>query len=106
LTPERSVDHVAVAGEQLRWHVDIERVQSIIFTSHAANRKSRKESVESTKTCRASSKLGQAITFDQLAISGPLLLELSQGRCVHHCTARSELMDMNVYQLHRPLLQH
>jgi hypothetical protein len=43
--------------------------------------------------------VGQAIAFDQLAICGPLLLELRKRRSVHHCAAGLELMDMNVYQV-------
>ena len=42
--------------------------------------------------------MGKAIAFDQLAVCGPLLLELRKRRGVHHCAARLELMDMNVYQ--------
>ena len=42
--------------------------------------------------------VGQAIAFDQLAVRGPLLLELRKRRGIHHCAARLELMDMNVYQ--------
>jgi hypothetical protein len=43
--------------------------------------------------------VGQAIAFDQLAVRGPLPLELGKRRGVHHCAARLELMDMNVYQV-------
>jgi hypothetical protein len=43
--------------------------------------------------------VGQAIAFDQLAVRGPLLLELRKRRGVHHCAAGLELMDMNVYQV-------
>jgi hypothetical protein len=42
--------------------------------------------------------LGQAIAFDQLAVGGPLLLELPESRGVHHGAAGLELMDMNVDQ--------
>ena len=40
--------------------------------------------------------LGQAIAFDQLAVGGPLFLELRQRRGVHDGAAGLELMDMNV----------
>src|SRR4029077_6816808 len=43
--------------------------------------------------------VGQAIAFDELAVRGPLLLELRKRRSVHHCAAGLELMDMNVYQV-------
>ena len=43
--------------------------------------------------------VGQAIAFDELAVRGPLLLELRKRRGVHHCAAGLELMDMNVYQV-------
>jgi hypothetical protein len=48
--------------------------------------------------------VGQAIAFDQLAVRGPLLLELRKRRGVHHCAAGLELMDMdmNVYQVRLP----
>jgi hypothetical protein len=42
--------------------------------------------------------VGQTIAFDQLAVRGPLLLEPRKRRGIHHCAARLELMDMNVYQ--------
>ena len=40
----------------------------------------------------------QAIAFDQLAVGGPLLLKLREGRGVHHRAARFELMDVHVHQ--------
>jgi hypothetical protein len=43
--------------------------------------------------------VGQAIAFDELAVRGPLLLELRKRGGVHHCAAGLELMDMNVYQV-------
>jgi hypothetical protein len=43
--------------------------------------------------------VGHAIAFDELAVRGPLLLELRKRRGVHHCAAGLELMDMNVYQI-------
>ena len=50
--------------------------------------------------------VGQAIAFDQLAVGGPLLLELGKRRRVDYCTARLELMDVNAYQLRCLVLQH
>jgi hypothetical protein len=46
--------------------------------------------------------VGQVIAFDQLAVRGPLLLELRKSGGVHHCAAGLELMDMNVYQSSLP----
>jgi hypothetical protein len=43
--------------------------------------------------------VGQAIAFDELAVRGPLLLELRKRRGVHHFAAGLELMDMNGYQI-------
>jgi hypothetical protein len=48
------------------------------------------------------SRVGQAIAFDELAVRGPLLLELRKRRGVRHCAAGLELMDMNVYQVSLP----
>ena len=71
----------------------------------ALSSESVRRDTEAAGTARADAQdaadlaVGEAIAFDQLAVGGPLLLELRKRRGVHHCAAWLELMDMNVYQV-------
>jgi hypothetical protein len=69
-----------------------------VAASNVKEAEGRRENVvQSFSEDTAHLAVGQAIAFDQLAIRGPLLLELAKRRRVHHCAAGLELMDMNVY---------
>ena len=43
--------------------------------------------------------MGEVIARDELAVGGPLLLELCERAGIHHRAAGFELMDMNVDHL-------
>jgi hypothetical protein len=58
----------------------------------------RKNVVEGLSEDSAYLAVGQAIVFDQLAVGGPLLLELGERRGVHHCAAGLAFTDVNVHQ--------
>src|SRR5262249_8057952 len=49
--------------------------------------------------------MGEVIARDELAVGGPLLLELRERAGVHHRAAKFELMDMNVDHLRDPLTE-
>src|SRR5262249_26303137 len=49
--------------------------------------------------------MGEVVARDELAVGGPLLLELRERGGVHHRAARFELMDMNVDHLAAPRLK-
>src|SRR5215813_7109286 len=46
--------------------------------------------------------MSQAIALDELAVGSPLLLELRQGRGIHHGAGGLKLMDVHVDQARLP----
>ncbi|MGZ9110324.1 MAG: hypothetical protein ACXW3X_04360 [Rhodoplanes sp.] len=62
----------------------------------------REDVVQSFSENAADLALGQIVAFDELAVRGPLLLELRKRRGVHHRAGGLELMDVNVDQTGPP----
>ena len=93
----RQVDAVIVAN---LGSAECGRHRTGIAASNVEEAEGRRENVvKGFSEDTAHLAVGQAIAFDQLAVRGPLLLELRKRRGVHHCAAWLELMDMNVYQV-------
>src|SRR5262249_34866543 len=59
----------------------------------------RKHLVQGVAPDAADLAMGEIVARDELAVGGPLLLELRERAGVHHRAARFELMDMNVDHL-------